>query len=197
MIDYANNALVHRIVHEIIGPVVIAAGYIRPPGTRGFWHREMDGRNLGISVAPSRSGSVDHGGSVLNDSVLLRRPDDLLLRECRFSLCLLEAELNELRHIQAAVNARRPHTDWTRRSMLRTDLPAQVIQDRYREPSADSYAEGAIVDLTYFSEDDVRAFAGFIAKYAVTALDRFNEDRCPPPLPPPPDPGYFKTVVIP
>jgi hypothetical protein len=52
----------------------------------------------------------------------------------------------------------------------------------YEPPDPSRYQEGRYVGFHYFSEEDVRAFAGFLARHVATALERFLDERCPPPI---------------
>jgi hypothetical protein len=99
-----------------------------------------------------------------------------------FTRCLTRDELSQLAQIQSAINARRPRApDFLWEHASKDPQFERRLRSLY-EPVRVPYREGAYVSLEYYSVDDVRDFARFIAEHLPKVLERFIENRCPSPV---------------
>jgi len=168
-------------LRDVLGPALLACGYRRVPKTQAAWRRPVGRGTLTVTFRASSFGSAATGGNSLNAEVILI-DGEAGTRRGELSRCLTQPELDELRALQGDVNARRPLTSVTVQWLPEASPVGASTRSMYEPPVPARYREGSYVGLEYYSEQDVRVFASFLARYAGEALERFATDRCPPPI---------------
>ena len=182
MADYIKSRDVIRVMTQTLTPMFEAAGYRRPPKTRACWARPVDEGTVKVCIVTSRWSRAELGGGSFNPEVHLAGTDGFVVRWAQLSRCRTQAALDELREVQAAVNARRPQTDWSRMCQ-RSPTPLGALHlERYTSPDASRYRDGAYVEFDYYSDADIHAFAGVLERHAVAALNRFLRNECATPI---------------
>lgn len=194
MSDFVRSTVVYRCLREMLGPALQAAGYRRVPKTQAAWSRDVASAELSITFRASSYGSAAAGGNTLDASVAVHGGPAGQWRRAELSRCLKRAELDEWRAVQAEVNARRPLTSATVQWLPEASAVGAAARAAYEPPDPARYREGGYVAFHFFAEEDVRAFAAFLARHAVSALERFAADRCPPPVLVPLPPRTFGGV---
>jgi hypothetical protein len=196
MQTYASAVQVYRELRSALNPWCKAAAWRREPSSKAGWFKVLeDGARAVFIFSCTRWGSGDIGNSLTGDIRIDAIPSvnggHRGGRVSHFTRCLVRAELDELAEIQTAVNARRPPAPEFLWEHAAKDPPFErrlrALYDAVRTP----YAEGAYVSLEYYSLEDVRRFATFIAAHVPKVLERFIANRCSPPVfePSPPNPS--------
>jgi hypothetical protein len=198
MSEYARSSEVYRELRAALGPWCKANGYRRRRGFEPGWVRGLNkDQDLSFWFRANRWGGGTIGGGTFSGMFQVApseasgaMPDAPNMRQADFGWCLLLEELDELRQIQNAINARRPRTpeleEW-----LREDSPVgEHTRERYRQyaKGEEPYRVGDFATLGYYSVEDVRAHAAFLARRLPELVVRFAEQRCARPNPQPQPP---------
>jgi pyridoxine/pyridoxamine 5'-phosphate oxidase len=106
-------------------------------------------------------------------------PDRYNMRQGHVTGCLEQAELDELRAIQNAINARRPRTSELEAWMSEDSPLGEHTRESYRQYAQGEkpYRPGDFVIFGYYSLEDVRAHTAFLARLLPEVVVRFKERR--------------------
>jgi hypothetical protein len=189
MSQFATSKIVYRELRAALEPVLDKLQYYRAPKQQAAWVKDLDAtRKLMVSFRVSAFGSAATGGNDLHGEIEITSsgssessPADAY-RRADLTRCFYQPELNELRSIQAEINARRPITTATARWLGEPSTVGDSTRAEYTLPDPVKYSEGRYVSLSYFTTEDVQALIAFLARHLPAALERFAEDRCPPPV---------------
>ena len=184
MSTYCGAKAAYKELRDAVGPWTKANGFARTKGTQVGWQKPVDPDQLlrfafeGYSMVNPDTGNSYHGYVQLEPRVTSTGE---IVRQSSFSCCLVQAELDELAHVQGAINARRPPLpDYLREHFHRDTILGHGLRDEY-DP-APKYREGEIVYFRYHTIDDARDLAGFIARVLPHALERFMQGRVAKPI---------------
>jgi hypothetical protein len=180
MRQFVTSRLIYRTVRSIVGPTLKSLGFRRTPRTQAAWEREITAGRLALRCSVSSYGDAASAGNVLDVHLWCSGETPVQIRHLCLSRCLLQAELDELREIQALVNARRPMTELTAAWMAEDSELGRRTRVRYEPPLRLCYTEGRYVGFDFYSEEDILTFAAFLRRRCPAALDRFASDACPP-----------------
>jgi hypothetical protein len=171
---YARSAEVYKEIRAALGPWAKANGYRRRPGSQAGWVRPLGTeRTLAFWFEVNAWGSGPTGGNSFH-GVLEEAPP---MRQRDFTQCLEQAELDQLREIQNAINARRPRTPETEAWMSEDSELGEHTRKDYRQytPGEKPYIPGDYVYFSYYSLEDVRAHTAFVARLLPEVVVRFKE----------------------
>jgi hypothetical protein len=184
---YARSTEVYREMRAALGPWAKANGYRRRRGSQAGWVRPLGTeRELSFWFDVNAWGSGATGGSSFHGTLEEApskasgvTPDRSTMRQLDVTLCLEQAELDELREIQNAINARRPRTSELE-AWMREDSPlGEHTREDYRQYASGEkpYRPGDFVIFRYYSLEDVRAHTAFLARLLPEVVVRFKERR--------------------
>ena len=195
MPEYARSSVVYREIRGALGPWCKQNGYRRVPGTEPAWIQPLGtARDLSFSFRVNTWGGGAIGGTSFHGTLQVAPSrasgvlaDSSTIRQSDISLCFLQAELDELRRLQTAINRKRPRTAELEAWMREDSAVGEQTRQMYSGNEA-RYDVGDFVTFDYYSIDDVRDLTGFVARHLPSVLVRFSEERCarPKPLPLPP-----------
>jgi hypothetical protein len=184
-LPYARSTEVYQEMRAALGPWAKANGYRRRRGSPAGWVRPLGTeRDLSFWFDVSAWGSGATGGSsfhgVLEEAPSKGSgvaPDRGNMRQRDFTQCLEQAELDELRGIQNAINARRPRTPETEAWMREDSELGEHTRKDYRQYAQGEkpYQPGDYVYFGYYSLEDVRAHTAFVARLLPEVVVRFKE----------------------
>jgi hypothetical protein len=185
-IKYARSSEVYREIRAALGPWCEANGYRRLRGSsEPGWVRPLGiNRSLSFWFGVNVWGSGATGGGSFGGTLQIAPsaasgvvPDGRNIQQADLSLWLLEQEIEELRLIQNSINARRPRSEELEQWM-REDSPVGAETRRmYRQFAKGDkpYRRGEHITFDYYSLEDVRAHAAFLARCLPLAVPRFLE----------------------
>ena len=197
--SYATAKAAYRELRSMIGPWAKANNYRRWAGTQAGWQKPTDAEQRllfkfeGDTFASPETGNSYHGLVQLEPWLF---KGSTILRQSNFSCCLVQAELDDLARIQAAVNRRRPPLP----SYLKKDAAADSLLGhslRALYDPAPQYREGHLISFSFHGLQDAREFSAFIAALLPQALDRFLQGRVARPIddtPPHLQPKWLTTL---
>lgn len=199
MSTYAGAKAAYKELRDAVEPWTTANGFVRAKATQANWQKPVGSNQLlrfrfeGYSMVDPDYGNSYHGYVQLEPEVTAVGE---ILRQSMFSCCLVQAELDDLARVQGAINARRPPLpDYLRDDFTRDTLLGHGLREDY-DPSP-AYREGQLVHFRYYSLDDARDLAAFIARVLPQALERFMQDRAATPIsvtPPHLVPKFFRNL---
>ena len=184
MIEYARSAVVYRELRTAFAPWCKENGYKRQRGTDAGWKRVLgNGEDLIFSLRCGSWGSGATGGSYFY-CLIQTEPSGAagltINRQIDLSLCITQAQLDELRQIQNDINRRRPSFP-ERDEWMRENSPVgENTREMYRQYGGGEkpYRVGEFIRFGYYSVDDVRIHADFLVRHLPEAIARFVEGRC-------------------
>lgn len=180
---YASAKTVYQEFRAAIGPWAKSSGFRRWTGTQLGWQKDLSDKNR-LAFRFDGYSMVDPDvGSSLSGLVQLEPSSDLtsILRQSPFSCCLVPSELDALARLQGAINRRRPPIpSYLKKHVEEDSLLGNHLRELYRPDPA--YQEGQIVSLAYFSLQDVKELAAFVAGILPAALDRFLQGQVAKPI---------------
>jgi hypothetical protein len=187
VVPYARSAEVYKEIRTALGPWAKASGYRRRPGSQAGWVRPLGTeRELGFWFELNVWGSGATGGNTFHGTLEEApskasgvTPDRGNMRQLHLTNCLEPAELDELRQIQNAINARRPRSPEVE-AWMREDSPiGEHTRDAYRQYASGEkpYRPGDFALFSYYSLEDVRALTAFLARLLPEVVVRFKERR--------------------
>jgi hypothetical protein len=201
MPDYARSSMVYREIRSALDPWCKENGYRRVAGTEPAWIQALGTtQDLSFSFRVNPWGGGAIGGNSFHGTMQVAPSrasgvvaDASMIRQSDISLCFLQAELDELRQLQTAINRKRPRTAELE-AWMREDSPVGEQARQMYSGNDARYEVGDFVTFGYYSIDDVRDLTGFLARYLPGVLVRFTEERCARPKPQP-MPAIFDRIA--